>query len=253
MRKPRAGTFLDEVGPMADPYRTQLSVDTDPLPDRCIPADERACDCPLHAPRRLGASGLPFAQALSMAATLLLLVGSASLGAVTWTVTTTILEARQLPHARSPGPRVAQRTPRLDRTLSALGPETHDADALWTRAERLAAEDRAVTLVRATVAPDALDALRATARVEPVIPGGGRGLPRERRGGVRVASAEPGSLPALLGLRPGDVVTAVDGIALRRPGDVTRALAGSTLSRGVVVELRRGRRWIVMRLDAARV
>jgi membrane-associated protease RseP (regulator of RpoE activity) len=130
--------------------------------------------------------------------------------------------------------------------LARVGLETHDPDALWTRAERLAGEDRRVTLVRATIAPDALPALGALAT----------GAPRAHVGqlgplaGVQVASADPGSLPALLGLRAGDVVTAIDGIPLRHPDDVKRALAVSTLARGVVIELRRGAQWVVLRLDA---
>jgi type II secretory pathway component PulC len=68
--------------------------------------------------------------------------------------------------------------------------------------------------------------------------------------------AEPGSAPypaewsaAMLGLRAGDVVTALNGFALRRPEDAMRAQGQLPAVRGAVVELVRDGQPVVLRVD----
>src|SRR5271165_6737017 len=119
---------------MLGPYRDLVTVEADTLPDACVPRNacpQRCPHAPLSPPRGLPAA---FAKALSASVTLLLLVGSASISAVTWTVTTTILRARAEPPAEMASPP----QPRAAPSLASLGTRTHDADALWARAERFA-------------------------------------------------------------------------------------------------------------------
>jgi hypothetical protein len=273
---------------MLDPYRTPGPVDADlpaePLPDRCAPPAVPAC------PGRSAASRTPrapipagYAKALSAAATLLLLVGSASLSAMTWTVTRTLASASALyEHAAAahslqkvdlpvpPVPHKAKRAPAphedqdpmelawpVRSILGSLGRPTHDPEVLWKRAEQLAEGTGSVTLARARVLPEAL-----SSALEPI-----EG-PR-RWNGIRLldtgAGGEPASFPRtpgrgqepdplgrMFGLSRGDRVTAINGYDVNRPQSALEAYA-TVRSRGVaVVELVRDRRLVALRVEAAR-
>jgi S1-C subfamily serine protease len=229
---------------MLGPYRAPASVPVDrlpDLPDRCVPPAHRVESCPhlsLAPARRLPPV---FLKALSASATLLLLVASASLSAVAWTVTATLLEGR--------GARLADALPSRTRaprvpSLASLGPESHDAEVLWGRAERFASvRHDELTLVRATLSPEVLEAADTPARVvhEP-----GLG------GGLYVADVGPTSQAAMIGLRPGDLITAVNGFALRHPDAAVRALGTLHTGGEAVVELVRGGRAIALRIRAPR-
>lgn len=75
--------------------------------------------------------------------------------------------------------------------------------------------------------------LGSSARVEGVQgPAGAEGL--------RVLGVDPGSVPDLLGLRSGDVITEIDGMTMRSPGDLAK-VGGMLESRdGLALTLRRG-------------
>lgn len=58
--------------------------------------------------------------------------------------------------------------------------------------------------------------------------------------GLRVLGVAPGSVPDLLGLRSGDVITEIDGMMMRSPGDLAK-VGGMLESRdGLALTLRRG-------------
>ncbi len=236
---------------MLDPYRSPGPVDADLLPRTALPSG--------------------FAKALSAAATLLLFGGSASLSAMTWTVTSTLARLapsraeavqtagpqwpRAIPappvarheHAPRPEPRprplpVAQAPAGWSGSiLGSLGPDTHDVDTLWQRAEKVAADTGALTLVRATMAPAAMRRDLAMNRLVP------------HRGGLGVVKLGEGSLEALFGLKQGDLVTAINGYSLRSPEGALSAYASSSADHGAVVELVRAGKLVALRIDTIQV
>ncbi len=220
---------------MLGPYRESLVLVADPLPCQCVP-EGAASRCPLlrAAPRVRSR----WVAAVSSAATLLLLVASASLGAIAWTVIAAPLAGR----ARLPG-FVADDLPAAPfhaPVPPAFGAERHDVDAVWARARRQAARGSGLTLARATVAPEALslgagDATRVV----------------HEKHGLRLVAVDDSSSAALLGLRRGDLVTAINGRPLRRPEDAARAYDEVISGHGVVVELLRAGRPVALRVDAA--
>ena len=229
---------------MLGPYRDPVPTDPDVLPDTCVPKEGAAPCQRLHVlPCPPPARSLPpaFGKAFAGAATLLLLVASASMSAITWTVTSTIRSART-PHA---GDEVAQqvvqqtdgRGPSLE--LVRQGVETHDVEVLWGRAVRLAGTHKRLTLARAVVASEALSGGVERAR-----------LVADRRDALRIADLDERSAAALVGLRRGDLLTAVNGFALRRPADATRAWQ-RIKGRSMVLELLRDGRRVALRIDRA--
>jgi membrane-associated protease RseP (regulator of RpoE activity) len=279
---------------MLGPYRTL--VEADPAPVRCTanPHDGRpfgaCCTVTVSPPPRFPAL-LPYAigelahpsaagypRLVSLAATLLLFVASASLGAIGWSVLVVQLGARVqrtdvvIPQTAAPAPvaaahvalhadapqRVRQvsppppprpapaavptpRAPRL--SLARLGPETHAADELWRRAERLAATGADVTLVHTTLA-----------RQPEPLAGSGVRIVHEQGpdGSVGVRIVDVGkrsSPPALAGLETGDRVLAVNGFPLADPGDIQRAFAAIGAARALVLEMVRNGRTVALRVD----
>jgi hypothetical protein len=223
---------------MLGPYRDLVPLDPDPLPDACVPRGTLPKRCPYAAPLA-PARGLPraFARALSASATALLLVASASVGAITWTAVSTLVAARH-GHAREAPPVLPQ--------TRATPPDTHDPDALWARAEWARERYGAPTLVRATIAPGALGL--ATLPVRVAFEKGSSDRPV-----LRVLDAPEGSSARLLGLRPDDRITAVNGFRLDRPDDALSAYAHLTAGKSAIVELWREGRTVALRIDAASV
>ncbi len=63
-----------------------------------------------------------------------------------------------------------------------------------------------------------------------------------RDSGVEVTETVTGSPAARAGIRPEDLLVALDGAAVERPGELQRLLTGSRIGRGVALELLRGGR-----------
>jgi hypothetical protein len=129
--------------------------------------------------------------------------------------------------------------------LALLGEETHEVDALWERAQAVSRGGYRLTVARATVAPGVL--ARPADLLELAHP--------DRRGeGLRI-SAEEGLAPAalLLGLRKGDLITAVNGYSVLHPESALHAYASLAQSppRSAIVELVRGGQRVVLRIDLA--
>jgi S1-C subfamily serine protease len=86
------------------------------------------------------------------------------------------------------------------------------------------------------------------------IAGGTRPLPprlaRElgRRAGVEVVEVAPGSPASAAGLRPEDLIVAVDGDAVERVDDVQRLMVGDRIGADVRLEVLRGDRTVELRL-----
>jgi S1-C subfamily serine protease len=84
--------------------------------------------------------------------------------------------------------------------------------------------------------------------------GGTRPLPprlaRElgRRAGVEVVEVAPGSPASAAGLRPEDLIVAVDGDAVERVDDVQRLMVGDRIGADVRLEVLRGDRTVELRL-----
>ena len=79
-----------------------------------------------------------------------------------------------------------------------------------------------------------------------------RRLHEDSRGGyrgLRIVDHPAGWPAAMLGLRAGDVVTAINGFALRRREDAMRAQGQLPAVKGAVVELVRNGRPVVLRVD----
>lgn len=192
-------------------------------------------------------------KALTAAATLLLLVASASLAAVASSLV--IAGLRYAPARASLGaldeqvqtasplpvrPEAADGVP-----LAALGPETHAVDELWRRAARRAAEGVDVTLVRASLPRAAMATWTRDPSYLRVLPA------RSSAGleGLRIVDLGAGSAPARAGVRTGDVITAVNGYALASPEDGLRAFAGAGEGRALVAEIERDGHRIALRVD----
>jgi hypothetical protein len=237
---------------MLGPYRDSVPLEADPLPDACVPERDPRQRCP-YEPR---ASGLGLAsrfltRAVSASATLLLLVASASLSAITWTVTENLVATRRLREeavkmrALSPnlGTGPVCEAPKAAALTAPDDVETHDVDALWARAKHASRVNGTPTLARASLSPAAFAGV--TAPVHVAFEAGPSGL-----GGLRVLDVADGSQAALLGLRSGDRITSVDGYGLRRPDDALVAYAHLAQGKSALVELERDGRAIVLRVDA---
>jgi hypothetical protein len=264
------------LGPYRDPASVETEPPAEPLPDRCVPEEARCPGCPPVAVAGRPPVPPAFAKALSAAATLLLLIGCASLSAITWTVTSTLAEARaaklrsaegeaqarsapvQVPpfgvvlqalaeqQARRAEPAPAAGVSPLASTtasmLALLGGESHRAEVLWRRAETLSKEGVALTLARATVAPGAIAGGDALGEI----------LRPDRYGeGLRVWPTGGPTTAAMLGLRKGDLVTAVNGWSVLDPASSLHAYASLTRERprSAVVELVRDGRRVALRVD----
>jgi hypothetical protein len=235
---------------MQGPYRAPLALEAEPLPSTCV-ADPRDARCLAAAPRaclfdltRARRALSPLAlRALGAAATLLLLVGAASLAAITWSVVDSQArlaavaesrEARAITVERATGSRRGALPP-----LAAIGPETHDVDTLWMRAEQLAASGFDLRTARALL-PAGSIAASATdhARVE-----------HEGNRGLRIADLDPRGTAAQAGLMRGDRVLAVNGLALRYPYDLSNAWDTIVKARAAVLEIERDGHPLVLRVD----
>jgi hypothetical protein len=239
---------------MLGPYRDSVPLEADPLPDACVPEREPRQRCP-YEPRASGlglASSRFLRRAVSASATLLLLVASASLSAITWTVTENLVAARRLreealkmgalpPDLGSGSFCATPKAPAFTVPLDAA--ETHDVDALWARAKRSARLNGSPTIARASLSPAAFSGV--TAPVHVAFEAGPSGI-----GGLRVLDAAEGSHAALLGLRAGDRITSVDGYGLRRPDDALVAYAHLAQGTSALIELVRDGRAIALRVDA---
>lgn len=227
---------------MLGPYRAPVLVAADPLPNACVP-EGAAARCPSCTPARpLLAPWIPpgFAKVLATAATLLLLVGSASVAATTWTFVTTVLSARE-PRVNVDDLMFRHVGPALP-PLARLGRETHDVEALWERARQLETRGTHLTLARATLAPGIVADTGDLAR---------RLYEKSRswHRTLRLVDLDVGSPAALVGLRTGDLITAINGFELRRPGDAMRAQGQLAAIKGAVVELFRDGQPVVLRVD----
>jgi S1-C subfamily serine protease len=64
------------------------------------------------------------------------------------------------------------------------------------------------------------------------------GLAQDRA--VMISTVEPDSAAALAGLRPGDIIVALDGVTIAGADDLVRALTGDKIDRSVAFEVLRG-------------
>jgi S1-C subfamily serine protease len=62
----------------------------------------------------------------------------------------------------------------------------------------------------------------------------------ELRSGARVMAVQPGGPAAMAGLRPGDVITAVEGSRISEPADVINAVERAGVGRALRINLLRG-------------
>lgn len=255
---------------MLGPYRVPGPVELDSAPPRpeirCSAVRKGGCGAMPPAPPRFPASiggalgpsrrSTPagFLKALTAAATLLLLVASASLAAVASSLVIAQLRYAPAPArmARGELDEVESAAALLVRAgvadgsqLAGVGPETHAVDELWRRAARRAAEGVDVTLVRASLPRTATAAwLRDPSYL--------RVLPEQTGAGVRglrIVDLDGQSAPALAGVRKGDVIMAVNGYSLGSPEDGLRAFAGAGEARALVAELERDGHRIALRID----
>ncbi len=208
---------------MLGPYRETVSFVANPLPRACVPEGGPSW-CP-HSPPEV--RWLPGRRAAILAASTLLTLGIAAPVAVTWAA----LSARDAATELLPAPPHPA--------------SEHLVDAIWARAQRKAAQGSWLTLARATVAPGAFS-------------GGGLAsfehrvhVAHEPRG-LRLVELEPGSPETLVGLRAGDLLTAINGYAMRRPDDAFRAYHEIEARRPIVVELLRDGKPVALRVDWSR-
>ena len=211
-----------------------------------------------------------FVRALSAATTVFLLVTSASVSAITYSVV-----AGQARYARAIAPQQAvqavqaatpetpsitvlppapQATPQLAPTpsftpvplgaamsLAMMGPHTHDVDELWRRAEQLAMSGVDVTLSRIALPRGAI--AWGDAGALHVVPEPHKGVD-----GLRVIAVGGRSAPALAGVRPGDLVVAVNGYALGEPQNGSRAFTAAREAGTLIAEVWRDGRRLVLRV-----
>lgn len=229
---------------MLGPYREPVLIVADPLPRSCVPEDAPGrVRCP--PPARAFPSG--FFKALSAAATLLLLVSSASLAAITWTITSTLISAPERLSLHVPEAFMNDRAAARPAPYRARGPlpfdaGTHQVEAIWAREQWTAAQGPWLTLARATVAPGAF-------APEMFAGAGAHARVVHEPRGLRLVELDEGSTATLVGLRQGDLITAINGFALRRPDDAVRAYEEVAAGRAVVIELLRNGRPVALRVD----
>lgn len=247
---------------MLGPYRVSAPVEPD-LPTSCT---ARRCGAFVPHPPRFPASigcaprpqrALPsgFAKALSAAATTLLLVASASISAVTYSVVVRqarAARAEALPQmadpvlALPPPPRrphaFAHVPPAGLVPLHAVGGHTHSVDELWRRAERIAATGAEITLARVSL-PRGSSAWDDAGALH-IVPELHKGF-----AGLRVLAVGDRSAPALAGVRPGDLVLTVNGYVLGPPENGPHAFTAATNQRALIAEIWRDGRRVVLRVD----
>lgn len=220
---------------MSDPYRAPGSVEIEP-PARC---DDRPYVCGTHTRRAWRPA---FSKALSVSATIFLLVASASLSAVAYSV---VRRSAEHAHRREASPtRAPVRFPAQHfgpDPIGSLGNDTHAVDELWRRAEQLAETGADVTLSRASM---------PRARVADWAGGSAVRVAHDAHaGGLRILDLGDRSPASLAGVRPGDVITAVNGFPLSAPDDGVRAFSAMRDAEGVVAEMWREGRRVVLRVD----
>lgn len=66
---------------------------------------------------------------------------------------------------------------------------------------------------------------------------------------MRLLALDARSAPSLAGLLPGNLITGINGFALRSPDAFARAWTGVATAQAVVIELERGGRPLVLRVD----
>jgi membrane-associated protease RseP (regulator of RpoE activity) len=224
---------------MLGPYREPVLVVADPLPRSCVP--EGAAPPCLRCQAR--AFPVRAIKVVTAAATLLLLVGSASVAAISWAAMRSSFTGEDPRPTNSPEnvTQAAAPPPQVPRAqeLIRLGTATHEVEVLWARAQRVAALGSGLTLARATVAPGALASADTDVRTM-----------HETRG-MWVVDIDRRSPAALLGLRAGDLVTAINGFALGKMDEASKAYEAVGEGRSVVVELDRQGRRVALRVDWA--
>jgi membrane-associated protease RseP (regulator of RpoE activity) len=240
---------------MVGPYRIPGPVEPD-FPARCS-APPEPCTCSVRSPERprfansiaaaliaSGALSPGYAKAVAAAATTALLVVSACLSALTYTAV--LHEARRMRgNAKHPQhTAIAAQAPLVQARagvdpIGGLGQDTHAVGELWRRAEALAASGADVTLARATLPRTIAEEDAATLHV----------VPEAHWGGLRIAEVGERSAAALAGVRKGDVITAVNGFALRAPEDAVRAFGAIREEHALVAELWRHGQRVVLRVD----
>lgn len=135
--------------------------------------------------------------------------------------------------------------PLLDvpRLFEALGMTSRDPEVLLATAERLAASGFDITVLRVRLSAGAAENIYASrpspTRVLPVHSGG-------HVAGIRIDGSSPDSLPIMVGLENGDVITSMNAIAMTSPEQGLEALRAAQDSGIGVIEALRGRRRIIV-------
>ena len=240
-------------------YRTPAVVDPDPLPNACVP------DAAAPAPpwRHLTPA---LVKALGVATTLFLLTGSASLGAIAWSLVTAPAHdaaperppqvqaaapaALACASRPAPAPAPLASSPPFyahapgESALSLSGPQgTNDVDELWSRARRIGASTHRLRLSRSVIPLRALSSAALASDLH-VVPWAGPGAP-----GLRVTALDARSPAARAGLRRGDVIAGINGVALLTPDRVREAWEATASARAAVLEIVRAGGPLVLRVD----
>jgi membrane-associated protease RseP (regulator of RpoE activity) len=124
--------------------------------------------------------------------------------------------------------------------LAELGAVTHDPAALLARAARLRGDGADLTLTRSTLPMPIERAL------EDAFAPHARIAARFATGGIEIQSLTPGSPASLAGLQRGDVLTAINGYALRSPEAAIDAHRSLLATKTALLEVLRGERRIVL-------
>jgi len=124
--------------------------------------------------------------------------------------------------------------------LAELGAVTHDPAVLLARAVRLHGDGADLTLTRSTL-PMPIE--RA---VEDAFAPHARIAASFGAGGIAIQSLPPGSPASLAGLQRGDVLTAINGYALRTPEAAIEAHRSLLATGNALLEVIRGERRIVL-------
>ncbi len=239
-----------------DAYRTPAAVAPEPLPNACVP-DAAAPEWRHLTPALV--------RAVGAAATLFLLANSACLVAVAWRVLTApardAAPGPPLVQAAAPAPLACTRPPVPapgplvtwvgasvhgwdESALSLSGPHgTNDVDELWSRAQRIHESSPGLHLSRSVIP---LHALTSAALGTDLHVGywPGPGAP-----GLRVTEIDPRSPAVRAGLRRGDVITGVNGVAPVTPERVREAWDDVAARRTAVLEIARPAGTLVLRVD----
>ncbi|MFT3764383.1 MAG: PDZ domain-containing protein [Minicystis sp.] len=200
----------------------------------------------MTAPRPAALFAVP--KAVTASATVFLLVASASLSAIAYTVVSTKLRNAGLtepPAQQAAMPQMATPIviPGFAPISTAASPEARAVEEIWGDAERLAAAGGGVTLVRATLPRNVAESALEGGAVRVVHE------PRKGTSGLRVVDVDEPSAAALAGVRRGDVITMVNGFPMNTPEDGKRAFASVRAARALVADVWREGRRMVLRVD----